>query len=307
MISEGATGSGFRGLTDYLRFGSKGSPNPARVAWTDTRNLLSGDPALAPSIMRATAKASKRVKKPVYHMSISWPPEERPDQETIAYVVDEVLKDLGLEAHQALLIAHRHTEHTHVHVVINRVHPETGRAWCNSWDRRHREKSLRRLEQELGFRYVPGRHSDPEKSESMGRRAKRGDRQQAAKKDTKALNQFPPERIKALKADLAPAFESAKSWVELEATVSARGLRFEKKGQGLVLTDGTAVAKLSQVTAKEHRLRKLEERFGEPFKEREKETDEECDIMALLEEADQADARERHNLQDRDPEQDLER
>ena len=40
---------------------------------------------------------------------------------------DAALKVMGLERHQAVLIAHRDTAHPHVHVVVNRVDPETGR------------------------------------------------------------------------------------------------------------------------------------------------------------------------------------
>ena len=42
--------------------------------------------------------------------------------------VDESLKALGLERHQTLIVAHRDTEHRHVHVIVNRVDLESGRA-----------------------------------------------------------------------------------------------------------------------------------------------------------------------------------
>ena len=42
--------------------------------------------------------------------------------------VDGSLEALGLEGHEALIVAHDDTRHPHVHVVANRVDPETGKA-----------------------------------------------------------------------------------------------------------------------------------------------------------------------------------
>ena len=42
--------------------------------------------------------------------------------------VDGSLEALGLEGHEALIVAHDDTRHPHVHVIANRVDPETGKA-----------------------------------------------------------------------------------------------------------------------------------------------------------------------------------
>ena len=42
--------------------------------------------------------------------------------------MDGSLEALGLEGHEALIVAHDDTRHPHVHVVANRVDPETGKA-----------------------------------------------------------------------------------------------------------------------------------------------------------------------------------
>ena len=41
---------------------------------------------------------------------------------------DGSLEALGLEGHEALIVAHEDTRHPHVHVIANRVDPETGKA-----------------------------------------------------------------------------------------------------------------------------------------------------------------------------------
>ena len=63
--------------------------------------------------------------------------------------VDESLKALGMEDRQAFVVAHNDTRHRHLHVVVNRVSAEDGRAanrsndrlrlsrWAERWEREH--------------------------------------------------------------------------------------------------------------------------------------------------------------------------
>ncbi len=63
---------------------------------------------------------------PIEHYVISWSEEERPTPEQVDEAVTILMRVLNLEAHQAIYAAHRNTQHYHVHVAVNRVHPETG-------------------------------------------------------------------------------------------------------------------------------------------------------------------------------------
>jgi hypothetical protein len=101
------------------------------------------DPRLLPAILRSTAAQSERVEKPVYHLVISLEPEERLPRVEFEQIVDRTLKDLDLEEHQAVVVAHRDTDHQHVHVMLNRVHPETALAWDNGHDFARIERNLR--------------------------------------------------------------------------------------------------------------------------------------------------------------------
>ena len=112
-----------------------------RVAWADTRNLATFRPERAARLMAATAKAApdlkrlagaarggRKLAKPVLHYSLSWAKDETPDRREMSRAVDGSLEALGLESHEALVVAHDDTRHPHVHVVANRVDPETGKA-----------------------------------------------------------------------------------------------------------------------------------------------------------------------------------
>ena len=112
-----------------------------RVAWTDTRNLPTIRAERAARLMAATAKAApdlkrlaggarggRKLAKPVLHYSLSWAQDETPTRQEMSRAMDGSLEALGLEGHEALIVAHDDTRHPHVHVVANRVDPETGKA-----------------------------------------------------------------------------------------------------------------------------------------------------------------------------------
>lgn len=275
MIGKiGRTGRSFHGLIRYLTQGPRQDKrNPARVAWTATRNLLIDDPRRAVTVMRATADKSVRVRKPVYHFTISWTEDENPAPDVMQEITDAALEDLGLADHQAVLVAHNDTRHPHVHVVVNRVLAESGKAWRTSMDYSRLERCLARQSRERGYEPVVGPHNDPESRHRRQRRMRTSERRMADSTGAIVRQRFALDRIRELAFKLGPAFGQAASWSDLDAGLAAEGLHLQRKGQGLVLTDGTGEMKLSDL-GKGIRLPALEARFGSPYpvRTRERET-----------------------------------
>lgn len=156
MIGVSSSSGDFAALATYLANGRTGDESE-RVAWTASRNLPTDDPELVATIMRATASRNVRVVKPAYHLAISFDPRDVVDRATMERVADKVIEALGLREHQVLIVAHRDREHPHLHLLVNRVHPVTGRAWSRWQDQRVIQTVLRREEIALGLRSVPGR------------------------------------------------------------------------------------------------------------------------------------------------------
>ena len=111
-----------------------------RVWFTDTRNLLETDPQRALDEMWFTAEDQHVLKRangirtsgracnePVKAMSLSWHKDDQPSPERMIEAADQFLKHMGWQEHQVVYIAHRDTEHRHIHIILNRVHHETGR------------------------------------------------------------------------------------------------------------------------------------------------------------------------------------
>ena len=91
---------------------------------------MQGVTADAP-ILKQLAGASNRGRKlrnPYAHFMTSWPPSETPSREEMLEVANRQLEVLGCTDRLAVVMAHTDTEHDHFHLVICKVHPETGRA-----------------------------------------------------------------------------------------------------------------------------------------------------------------------------------
>lgn len=262
-------GRGFKGLVSYLLNGALSTERPPlledRVLWTETHNLLTRDPKHAMRIMRATANKSRRCKSPVYHFVISWTPEENPSEDLKRRIVADTCADLELVEHQRVVIAHDDTRHAHVHVVVNRVHPDTGKAWNRQQDWVRLEQSLARQAAQHGLLFVPGRHNT-DRLQGQPRKARDPEYQQSRRKGQPSPSMvWPRSRIAAERAHIAALFNTATSWTQLSTALANHGLALHRKGQGHVLRDHAGEVKLSQIS-KTIRIAALENRFKAPWR-----------------------------------------
>ena len=241
-------GTGFKGEALYLLYGHLDNLNPDRVDWIETRNLPTDDPLAAARIMAATARDRRTKQKPVYHFSISFDYNDPADRALMLRVADRLLADLKMQGFQALMVAHRDRAHAHLHIVVNRIHPEELTVWSNWNDYRRIERSLRAQEAELGLRVVPG-FLAPVFDED-GKRLRPA---QLVRGDADFL-----ERVRA---EAGPHLASAGSWAELERGLAAHGLRVRMKGRGMVVTDGKHEVKASKIDREFSRSR-LEASLG---------------------------------------------
>ena len=155
--------------------------NPAASAWVGAnagsgktyvltarviRLLLEGTPPgrllcltytrAAAAEMRAVGFENPRVTDPVYHYQLCWRPGERPSRAQWEEAARKTIQDLGFGEHQFLVVAHDDREHFHVHVLINRIHPETYKAHYPAFSKRELDKSLREIEHKQHWQHSPG-------------------------------------------------------------------------------------------------------------------------------------------------------
>jgi hypothetical protein len=250
VIGKTHSGAGFGGLTGYLLTGRKDDPHPDRVLWTSTRELALENPREAAVLMRSTA-ALGNTEKPVQHISISLARGEHLMREQWEQVIDTTLRDLGLEGHQALIVAHQDTKHEHIHLMVNRVHPETYRAWDRWQDRPRLMKSLRPQEITLGLQPTPHVKNPDRLPDGLVQQFERTGE---------------PPLLDYARAAGRQIFREAGSWNELHERLAEKGLYLERKGQGLVVSDDHRQIKASSVD-RSASLGAVESRLG-PYQER---------------------------------------
>src|SRR5688572_1133016 len=158
-----AKGKSFKGAGDYYLH-DKNADTKERVAFTHTLNLPTDDPDKAIRLMARTAmrqqqikaandnavKTGRKLEKPVYTYSLSWSPDETPTREHMIDAATETLDVLGLQGHEVLMVSHNDEPHAHIHLIVNRVHPETGLAAKLSNDRLKLSKWAEEYEKKQG-------------------------------------------------------------------------------------------------------------------------------------------------------------
>ena len=260
MIAQSNRSSSFKALTRYLETPKAHRQERTRIAWTDTRNLVcTGSLEDIAWEMTVVARGNERVRKPAYHISVSWAPEDKPTRGQMTEVADELMGTLALSDHQALYVAHADEQYEHVHVVTNLVHPVRRRVQNPGLCYRRMQKVLRHAERRFGFREVPGHYyqlpgqEPPDRSQSLSKGA------------AKALDQGrgTPFQLR-VKSMAEQDFTESHSWQELNRRLDGHGLRLMPRRSGLVVTDGQEFAKCSSA-APNTSLRLLEARFQEPF------------------------------------------
>lgn len=103
-------------------------------------------PETAAAEMKAVAAQNTRCKDPVMHVVLSWDKADHPEPEQWKQSVNYVMKSLGMKDHQYTAVAHDDTENYHVHVMANKIHPETYRSHTPAWMHKTLDKALRELE-----------------------------------------------------------------------------------------------------------------------------------------------------------------
>jgi len=156
-----AKGRSFKGAGLYYLH-DKQAKTAERVAFTRTDNLPTDDAEKAIRLMAYTAmhqneikaanggsKAGRKLTASVLTYSLSWSPDESPAPEHMIEQARDSLKALGMADHQAVFVAHNDEPHPHIHIIANRVHPETGKAatlsndhlrlseWAERYEKKH--------------------------------------------------------------------------------------------------------------------------------------------------------------------------
>jgi hypothetical protein len=249
MIGKITNGASFRGLANYLE-------KEQDMEFKEAHNLAGDHKDHYVRMMEDTASMSK-AEKPVYHVSLSYSEADNPSKEMMLEDGHQVLEEMGLGDHQAVFVAHQDTDHKHLHMMINRVNPDTGKAWDNFGDRYKLRGITTEIEKQRG--YEKTRLVNPEKKMELTN----GEYHQLKEHGLQKM----PLKAKAEFYKLDKVFDDVAGWEELRQELSNIGLEVRRKGRGGVLHDKATgqTLKLSRIDSdlgRNQSLGRLEKRFG---------------------------------------------
>ena len=127
--------------------------------------LLRGDVVLSDNLagldtvsvqMEGIAFLNPRCKDALCHYELSWPPGERPTRPQWIDCALHTLKALGYREHQFMVVAHDDKKHFHIHIMMNKVHPETFKAHTPYRNWLTLDAAMRVLEAKYGWTHTAG-------------------------------------------------------------------------------------------------------------------------------------------------------
>ncbi|MGE4418004.1 MAG: TraI/MobA(P) family conjugative relaxase, partial [Marinobacterium sp.] len=254
-----------RDLADYIRAPHDQNPDE-KVLYANGRGFLCDDHAAQREEMVALAAESVRSKNPVNHYILSWREGEQPSPEQVEEAVSIFMEQLGWKDHQAIYGLHNDTDNIHLHIAINRVHPETLKVVevHRGFDIELAHKAIARIEHAQGWqREQNGRyqvlengelaraHYDPEKPRQPDRRKQ----DMENRTGEKSAHRIAIEEGAAI-------IKQAQTWEQLHRELAAKGMRYEKTGSGATVFVGDVGVKASDVD-RNASLAKMQKRLGE--------------------------------------------
>lgn len=273
MIGKRVTGGGGGGkskaahgrdLTDYISKRDRKKENE-KVLFVDGRNFLCDDFESRQTEMVALAHACVRSKNPFRHYILSWQEGEHPKRDQVEQAVSIFLDELGFKDHQIMYALHDDTNNTHLHLVLNRVHPDTEKVAKpnRGFDIEAVHRAVARIEHAQGW-----------KPERRARYQVLDDGRVVRRSKEKKRDRDPTERARTFEArtgaksaqriakeQAGPLIKAAQSWEDLHKGLAELGIRYSKKGSGAVLWVGETAVKASSA-GRHCSFRRLESRLG---------------------------------------------
>ena len=232
-------------LMDYLTDAQK-QRHRVEAVWTN--NLESEDPKWAAQEMRAVQLMNTRCKTDkTYHLCISFPAGELPDLETLKRIESEICESLGYGEHQRVTVLHADTDNLHLHVAINKIHPQCFTSHTPYYDFTTLRKTAEQIEQKYRLQTID--HSTRGKPrETAATRMERAG-------DLESLIGF-------IQRNCLEKLKTSQTWDEFHSVLDEHGLSLKPRGNGLVFQSGDVVCKASSVDRGLSKPR-LEKQLGE--------------------------------------------
>lgn len=236
-------------------------------------NFISDDLKSQTAEMISLSQEAVKSKDPIEHFVISWKSNERPTPEQATEAAAILIKQCGLVGHQYIIGLHDDTDNMHLHVVVNRVHPETFKVVKinKGFDKEAGHQAIAIIEKIQGWnveanaRYrtndKAGLIIDPDTKRPQIFESAEKLQQPTAKAQAMEIQTGEKSAQRVGIENAAPIIAAATSWKDLHAKMAEAGMQYQRKGSGAIVQVGDELVKASDIDRKAS-LTALQKRFG---------------------------------------------
>nr|AWD72320.1 conjugal transfer relaxase TraI [Polaromonas sp. W10N] len=240
----------------------------------EAENFITDDLQSQTLEMVALAHEAVRSKDPIDHYVLSWQEGEQPTIKQAREAVQMAMKHLGLEGHQVIWAMHADTDNVHIHIEVNRVHPETFKVVeiNKGFQRNAIQQAAAIVEKVQGWKT----HDKARfKTDELGHlitdsKTKLPQVFTAADKQKEPTGQVKDKEIQTGEKSAqrigieqaAPIIAAATSWKQLHAELEKVGIEYRRDGSGAKLFINNTAVKASDVVDRKNNFGALQKRIG---------------------------------------------
>ncbi|NDP64644.1 relaxase/mobilization nuclease domain-containing protein [Polaromonas sp.] len=244
-----------------------------KCIFSEAVNFLTDDLKSQTLEMIALSQEAVKSKDPIDHWVLSWQSNEKPTALQAQQAAAIFIKQCGLTGHQYITGLHDDTDNVHLHIAVNRVHPDTCKVIKinKGFDKEAAQQAIAIIEKRQGWSIEAGaRYLTNDNAELvMDSATKRPQIFTAGKKPLQPTSaaqamevqtgEKSAQRIGIEQA--APLIAKATSWKDLHTQMAAAGLEYRREGSGAKVYVGGIAVKASDVDRKAS-FGNLQKRFG---------------------------------------------
>ncbi len=200
-------------------------------------NCSNNDYDLAVAEIKATQALNTRSKgNKTYHLILSFRENDNPTSEMVKEIEEAFCDALGFGEHQRIAALHVNTEHPHIHIAINKIHPKTFRVHEAYRSYHTLSDVCRQMEQKYGLEVDNGIDFDAKKKNpgiKLGPEAAAMEKHSGLMSFETWIKRGP---AKALREILS---RPDASWEQVHRSLAKYDLVMRKRGAGLVISSRT--------------------------------------------------------------------
>ena len=217
--------SNFSALIQYL---TDPQDKSERVSQIKVSNCYSDDQTAALIEIQNTQEMNKRAKSDkTCHLVLSFPEGERLSFKSLNAIEERFCDALGFSDHQRISVVHDDTNNLHVHIAINKIHPENLTIHNPYYDYKKVAKLCEQIEQEYGLTTV--------NHETVSDKASRVAQEIETRTGVESL-------LGWIKRECLDELKHSDNWQDLHQVLERHGLEIKERGNGFVLVANNGVA-----------------------------------------------------------------